>query len=97
MTNNYSGLLYRGPDVILEELTSALSKDTEYEFKHLLALIQSNLRSRDFHGGEELLHLKIYEKLQGLVGRGKVEKIIANGVKKYRGRTVAPASQPRKK
>ena len=53
-----------------------------YEFKELFDLVHSNLRARNAaSGGEEMLRLRAYEKLQALVSRGMVKKV----VKKYKG------------
>ncbi len=53
-----------------------------YEFKELFDLVHSNLRARNAaSGGEEMLRLRAYEKLQTLVSRGMVKKI----AKKYKG------------
>ena len=53
-----------------------------YEFKELFDLVHSNLRARNAaSGGEEMLRLRAYEKLQTLVSRGMVKKV----VKKYKG------------
>jgi len=79
---NYSRLTRRGPDALTEELVSVLSEDTWFEFKPLFLVVYANLRTRNAaHGGEEMLRLRIYEKLQRLVHVGGVEK---NG-KSYRG------------
>ena len=45
-----------------------------------------NLRARkSASGGEEMLRLRAYEKLQTLVSRGMVQKSITKAGKKYRG------------
>ena len=45
-----------------------------------------NLRERNAAGGgEEMLRLRAYEKLQGLVSQGAVNRTIAGGTKKYKG------------
>ena len=78
----------RGPDLVTTELASVLSADVWYEFKPLFLVIHSNLRARKAaSGGEEMLRLRTYEKLQGLVLQGSVEK---NG-KSYRGNASALA------
>src|SRR5688500_16730291 len=75
----------RRPCFISEELASVLSGATEatwFEFKPLFLQIHANLRARNaVSGGEEMLRLRTYEKLQNLVQQGIVEK---NG-KSYRG------------
>lgn len=72
----------RLPDLVTEELVAVLSSKNSYEFKELFDLVHSNLRARNAaSGGEEMLRLRAYEKLQTLVSRGMVKKI----VKKYKG------------
>src|SRR4026208_328420 len=75
----------RAPDIITEELVNVLSKKATLEFKALFDIILVNLRERNAaSGGEEMLRLRTYEKLQGLVNQGAV--IRTNGVtKKYKG------------
>jgi len=76
----------RGPDKVTEELAVALSQKTSYEFKPLFDLVHANLRARNSaNGGEEMLRLRTYEKLQYLVGRGMVEKTITKAGKHYKG------------
>ena len=59
-----------------------LSRRASYEFKELFDIVHENLRARNAaSGGEEMLRLRAYEKLQNLVARGAVKK---NG-KKYKG------------
>lgn len=70
-----SGFSRRGPDIITEELVSALLGKNSFEFKALFEVIYLNLRSRNAaSGGEEMLRLRAYEKLQGLVSAGMVKK-----------------------
>ena len=65
----------RGPDRIAEELATVLSKKASYEFKALFLIVHENLRSRNAaNGGEEMLRLRAYEKLQHLVQAGIVKK-----------------------
>ena len=65
----------RGPDVITEELVAVLSGKGSFEFKALFAIIHANLRAKNAaNGGEEMLRLRAYEKLQTLVGGGVVQK-----------------------
>ena len=72
----------RLPDLVTEELAAALSKKTIYEFKQLFEVVHEKLRARNAaSGGEEMLRLRAYEKLQNLVSRGMVKK---DG-KKYKG------------
>lgn len=71
-----------GSDHLIEVMTAALSIDVWYEFKPLFLQVYAALRERNaVGGGEEMLRLRAYEKLQNLVGHGFVEK---NG-KQYRG------------
>ena len=72
----------RLPDLVTEELASVLSSKTTYEFKDLFEVVHENLRNRNAaSGGEEMLRLRAYEKLQNLVARGMVKK----EAKKYKG------------
>jgi hypothetical protein len=65
----------RPPDVVTEELVFALSRKRSYEFKQLFDVVHDNLRRRKAaNGGEELLRLRAYEKLQYLVFSGAVKK-----------------------
>src|SRR5213082_2688436 len=76
------GFSRRGPDRVAEELAAVLTKKTPHEFKALFDIVHANLRARNAaSGGEEMLRLRLYEKLQNLVARGAVKK---NG-KKYKG------------
>lgn len=85
MKTNY-GFSRRGPDHVAEELATVLSEKTAYEFKALFSVVHEKLRARNAaSGGEEMLRLRAYEKLQNLVGAGIVKKT----GNKYRG--VAPA------
>ena len=78
----------RAPDNITEELVAVLSSKDSFEFKPLFDIILLNLRERNAaSGGEEMLRLRAYEKLQNLVARGAVKK---NG-KKYKGLPAALA------
>lgn len=72
----------RLPDLVTEELAAVLSSRSIYEFKQLFELVHERLRARNAaSGGEEMLRLRAYEKLQNLVSRGMVKK---DG-KKYKG------------
>ncbi len=72
----------RLPDLVTEELAAVLSSRSTYEFKELFELVHERLRARNAaSGGEEMLRLRAYEKLQNLVSRGMVKK----DVKKYKG------------
>src|SRR6266849_4413750 len=79
----------RAPVKITEELVAVLSSKNSYEFKPLFDIILLNLRERNAaSGGEEMLRLRSYEKLQGLVGQGAVNRTVTGITKKYKG--VAP-------
>ena len=72
----------RIPDHVTDELVNVLSEPKTYEFNSLFELVYENLKERNaVSGGEEMLRLRAYEKLQNLVTRGLVEK----AGKKYRG------------
>ncbi len=80
------GFSRRGPDRVAEELATVLSRKTAFEFKALFSIVHENLRARNMaSGGEEMLRLRAYEKLQNLVQGGIVKKV----GKTYRG--IAPA------
>ena len=69
-----------------EELVAALSGKAAFEFKALFSVIYTNLRARNAaSGGEEMLRLRAYEKLQQLVRGGQVKKT----GKQYKGVTAA--------
>src|SRR5438876_1089677 len=56
----------RMPDNVTEELVAVLSSRASFEFKPLFDIILLNLRERNAaSGGEEMLRLRVYEKLQG--------------------------------
>jgi hypothetical protein len=76
----------RAPDNITEELVAVLSSKAAFEFKPLFEIILANLRERNAaSGGEEMLRLRAYEKLQSLVAQGAVERKVNGTVKKYKG------------
>ena len=76
----------RAPDNITEELVAVLSSKASFEFKALFDVIFSNLRERNAaSGGEEMLRLRVYEKLQSLVSQGAVTRTVTGVVKKYKG------------
>ena len=82
----------RAPDNITEELVAVLSSKASFEFKPLFEIILLNLRERNAaSGGEEMLRLRAYEKLQCLVSQGAVNRTVAGITKKYKG--VAPRLQ----
>lgn len=79
----------RLPDLVTEELVSILSQKSSFEFKQLFELVHENLRVRNAaSGGEEMLRLRAYEKLQNLVAHGMVKKT----GKKYKGLPAALAA-----
>jgi hypothetical protein len=76
----------RAPDCITEELIAVLSSKASFEFKPLFETMLLNLRERNAaSGGEEMLRLRAYEKLQGLVHQGAVHREVAGTTKKYKG------------
>jgi len=87
MTNTFGGSISRrGPDLVTEEIAVVLSGSISFEFKPLFEIVHANLRARKSgSGGEEMLRLRTYEKLQGLVSQGKVKKTITKAGKKYQG------------
>ena len=69
----------RVPDLVTEELVAVLSRRTSFEFKQLFEILHENLRARNAaSGGEEMLRLRAYEKLQNLVARGMVKRPARN-------------------
>src|SRR2546421_12207904 len=78
----------RAPDNITEELVVVLSSKASFEFKPLFDIVLLNLRERNAaSGGEEMLRLRAYEKLQGLVSQGAVNRTVTGTTKKYKGVT----------
>jgi hypothetical protein len=76
----------RMPDNVTEELVAVLSSRASFEFKPLFDVIHLNLRARNAaSGGEEMLRLRVYEKLQGLVSQGAVDRTVNGITKKYKG------------
>jgi hypothetical protein len=66
----------RLPDHVTDELVNVLSEDRIFPFNQLFELTFEKLKLRNaVSGGEEMLRLRAYEKLQNLVTRGLVEKI----------------------
>lgn len=96
MTKTYGGTFSRrGPDALTEELAVILSGKDHFEFKPLFTLVYANLRNRNMaSGGEEMLRLRVYEKLQALVSRGMVNKVVSDGVKEYFGLASLSAALP---
>jgi hypothetical protein len=88
MKSNY-GFSRRGPDRVAEELAAVLSSKAVFEFKPLFLLLHANLKSRNAAGGgEEMLRLRAYEKLQDLVQAG----IVTKTGKEYRGNAAGLAN-----
>jgi hypothetical protein len=76
----------RMPDNITEELIAVLSSRASFEFKPLFEIVLVNLRERNAaSGGEEMLRLRAYERLQGLVHQGAVNRTVTGVTKKYKG------------
>jgi hypothetical protein len=74
------------PDNMTEELVAVLSSKASFEFKPLFDVLLFNLRERNAaSGGEEMLRLRAYEKLQGLVHQGAVTRTVNGLTKKYKG------------
>lgn len=85
-TTGASSFKRRAPDNLTEELVSVLSSKAAFEFKPLFEILLANLRQRNAaSGGEEMLRLRAYEKLQGLVSRGAVDRTVNGITKKYKG------------
>src|SRR3954464_12917230 len=83
---NPSAFIRRTPDIMTEELCAILSRDASFEFKPLYDLVYANLHARKAaSGGDEMLRLRAYEKLQNRVHDGMVTKT----AKKYRGKPAA--------
>jgi len=71
----YSFSRRRLPDLVTQELVFVLSRKRTYEFKKLFEVVYDNLRGRNAaNGGQEMLRLRAYEKLQNLVFSGAVKK-----------------------
>lgn len=63
------------PDLVSEELVAALLAKNAYEFSDLFDTIYEKLRARNAtSGGQEMLRLRVYEKLQILATQGLVKK-----------------------
>jgi hypothetical protein len=76
----------RMPDHVTEQLVAILSSRASFEFKPLFDLVLLKLRERNAaSGGEEMLRLRVYEKLQGLVNQGAVGRTVNGITKKYKG------------
>jgi hypothetical protein len=96
MPKTYGGAFSRkGPDVITEQLAVVLSAKASFEFKPLFDILQANLKERNAaNGGEEMLRLRAYEKLQSLVNRGLVKKTITKTRKEYTGLAALASALP---
>lgn len=69
----------RVPDHVTDELVNVLTDGKTLEFNVLFGLVYDNLKLKNaVSGGEEMLRLRTYEKLQILVTRGMVEKKLKN-------------------
>src|SRR6266481_7146389 len=76
----------RMPDNVTEELVAVLSSRASFEFKPLFDIVLLKLRERNAaSGGEEMLRLRAYEKLQSLVSQGAVNRTVNGITKKYKG------------
>jgi len=65
---------------------AVLSSKASFEFKPLFEILLLNLRERNAtSGGEEMLRLRSYEKLQSLVSQGAVGRKVNGITKKYKG------------
>ena len=66
----------RLPDHVTDELVNVLGADAKFfGFNDLFESVYELLKTRNaVSGGEEMLRLRAYEKLQNLVTRGLVEK-----------------------
>ena len=85
-----------GSDFLTEELAVALSGQGSFEFKPLFTLVYAKLRaSNRANGGEEMLRLRVYEKLQALVDKGMVSRVLTRGVKEYGALASLVAALPR--
>ena len=74
------------PDNVTEELVAVLSARASFEFKPLFDIVLLKLRERNAaSGGEEMLRLRVYEKLQSLVNQGAVDRTVNGITKKYKG------------
>ena len=72
----------RLPDHVTDELCNVLAEKKVFGFNDLFERVFANLKVRNaVSGGEEMLRLRAYEKLQNLVGTGMVKKV----GKEYRG------------
>src|SRR5436190_9978139 len=69
------GFSRRRPDIVAEEVVAVLSNKGTFGFKDLFDQVYGKLVERNItSGGEEMLRLRAYEKLQDLVRQGAVKK-----------------------
>ena len=69
----------RLPDHVTDELCSVLSEKKVFGFNDLFERVFANLKLRNaVSGGEEMLRLRAYEKLQNLVTRGWLKRSARN-------------------
>lgn len=66
----------RVPDHVTDEIVNVLGDDDDFfAFNDLFEAVYARLKERNaVSGGEEMLRLRAYEKLQNLVTRGMIEK-----------------------
>lgn len=66
----------RVPDHVTDELVVVLTTQQEFlPFNEIFGLVYENLKKKNaVSGGEEMLRLRAYEKLQNLVSRGMIAK-----------------------
>lgn len=66
----------RVPDHVTDELVVVLTREKEFlPFNDIFKLVYENLKKKNaVSGGEEMLRLRAYEKLQNLSSRGLVAK-----------------------
>ncbi len=65
----------RVADHVTDELVNVLSGGANCEFKELFLKVYAGLKIKNaVSGGEEMLRLRCYEKLQNLTNRGLVKK-----------------------
>ena len=78
----FSSTTNRRPDALMEEIVTSLLCSKSFEFKALFSIVHEGLLARNAaHGGQEMLRLRTYDKLQTLVREGRVTKT----GKKYKG------------
>ncbi len=78
----------RMPDHVTDEIVNVLTADDKFfGFNELFEQVFEKLKERNaVSGGEEMLRLRAYEKLQNLVTRGMIEK----SGKEYKGTPKLP-------